>query len=180
MSDKKKPTRNWLKLNWKRYVPDLEDIKKRRGLAFLATNLTHPMIWSLNRHSVARATFFGIICAMIPFPVQMIFGAIFAGAFRANLPVIIGWVLTTNPLTIPFVFYIAYQLGAYIMGIPISADDVITPSWLWQHYKPILLGSTIMGVGGGAIGYFLVYFFWRRSVQKRWDSRKKKRLEKNH
>lgn len=86
---------------FKRYMPDPESIRSQKSLRFLG-KLTHdPNLWHLNRHSVSRAMAAGLFAAFIPMPMQMLLAAGLAVWIRSNLPISVGLVWLTNPITIP-------------------------------------------------------------------------------
>ena len=105
---------------FKRYMPHPDRLKAHKSLRFLGT-LTHdPNLLHLNRHSVSRAMAIGLFWAMIPMPLQMLVAALCAVPARANLPIAVGLVWLTNPLTMPPVFYCNYKVGAWLMDTPVS------------------------------------------------------------
>ena len=102
----------------KRFMPDPALIREHKSLRFLGTLLHDPNLWHLNRHSVARAMAVGIFAAFIPMPFQMLLAAFLAINVRSNMPISVGLVWLTNPITMPPVFYCTYQLGAWLMNVP--------------------------------------------------------------
>lgn len=167
---------------FKRYMPDPEVLKEHRSLRFLGKLLHEPNLWHLNRHSVARAMALGLFAAFIPLPMQMLLAASLAVLCRANLPIAVGLVWLTNPITMPAVFYCTYQLGSWLLQSPaIILPDSLTWSWisaelnaLWQ---PFLLGSVVTGVLAGALGYGLTMLFWRWHVRHNWRKRQQARSQ---
>ncbi len=106
---------------FKRYMPDPESIRNHKGLRFLGPLIQSPNLWHLNRRSVSRAMGMGLFAAFIPIPLQMLLAASLAVWVRANLPISVGLVWLTNPITMPPVFYCTYKMGAWVMGIPARA-----------------------------------------------------------
>jgi len=53
----------------------------------------------------------GLFCAFVPLPIQMLLAAAAAIIFRVNLPISVGLVWITNPVTIPPMFYFCYKVG---------------------------------------------------------------------
>ena len=112
---------------FKRYMPDPESIRSQKSLRFLG-KLTHdPNLWHLNRHSVSRAMAAGLFAAFIPMPMQMLLAAGLAVWIRSNLPISVGLVWLTNPITMPPVFYCTYKLGAWLMQVPPRTCRTISP-----------------------------------------------------
>lgn len=159
-------------------MPDPETIKKHKSLQFLGERLHEPNLWHLNRRSVALAFTVGLFVAWIPTPGQMAIAAILAFYFRANLPLSVGLVWITNPLTMPPMFYFAYRVGMFIMQRPFSNSDTefsidSIMSGFGDIWQPFLLGCLIVGTISAAIGYFGINLFWRYHVSKRWNERQK-------
>ena len=75
----------------RKYLPDPEKIANIQGLGFLRHRLQDPNLWHLNRHSASGAMFWGLWCALLPMPFQMIPAAIAALIFSASLTVIQAW-----------------------------------------------------------------------------------------
>jgi uncharacterized protein (DUF2062 family) len=157
---------------FKRYMPDPESIRANKSLRFLGKLLHDPNLWHLNRHSVARAMAVGLFAAFIPLPMQMLLAASLAVPVRGNLPISVGLVWLTNPITMPPVFYCTYKLGAWILGVPpMLLPDELTWEWisgelatLWQ---PFLLGSLVAGLGLGVLAYNLTMLYWRKRQERR-------------
>ena len=116
---------------FKRYMPDPQMIRDHKSLRFLGTLLHDPNLWHLNRHSVARAMAAGLFAAFIPAPMQMLIAASLAIPIRANLPISVGLVWLTNPLTMPPIFYCTYKMGSWLLGVPpMELPDELTWEWI--------------------------------------------------
>jgi uncharacterized protein (DUF2062 family) len=72
--------------------------------------------------------------------------------------------MVTNPLTIGFWLWLAYQTGATLLGIsapaPLALENL---SWnlMLAYGGPIMLGMGLFAVGAAAAGYVLVKAAWR-------------------
>lgn len=168
----------------KKYMPSEEKIKQHKSLRWLGSYLHNPYLWRLNRTSVARAFLVGLFCAFLPLPTQMIIAAILAISIKSNLPISVGLVWLTNPLTMPPIFYFTYLVGNYLIGDP---DKVIefemTMEWFEKSlptiWWPLLFGSIICGIIVSILGYFCIQWIWTRSVLKKWKNRHNKRPKKS-
>ncbi|GKT11308.1 MAG: hypothetical protein ISEC1_P0271 [Thiomicrorhabdus sp.] len=165
----------------KRYIPTPEKIKSMKGLGFLGKWLQDPNIWHLHRHSVSKAFVFGLFWMSIPIPSQMLFAAICAILFRANLPLSVALVWISNPLTMGPIFYFNYVVGTYILGQEASEDLHFEMSWDWianvlgDLWQPLYLGSTVVGIVLAIVGFFIIHLLWRQRVIKNWKLRAAKR-----
>lgn len=181
----------------RRYLPHPERIIRHPSLRFLGARLADPSVWHLNKRSAAGAMFWGLWCAFLPMPLQMLPAAAAALLFRVNLPLCVVLVWVSNPLTIIPLLWVAYMVGSLLLGQPIpdtaeirqlvieiknalegmfSETAADTTLALAQHLEPLLLGTLVTGLLFGSIGYVLMRLYWRWHVIHAWQVRQKKRL----
>jgi uncharacterized protein (DUF2062 family) len=164
-----------------KFFPTPEQVKNNKSLAFLAPLMRKPNLWHLNRRSVAQAFFIGIFCAFIPMPFQMILSALLAFYFNSNLPISVGLVWLSNPITMPPLFYGTYSLGAYLLDIPkrkfssdLSLDSLL--SQLNEIWLPLYTGSLLAGLVFASASYVGMRILWRMHIVSSWNKRKAERL----
>lgn len=166
----------------KRYTPTPTALKKHRILRHLGTLLHDENLWHLNRRSVAGGVAAGVFWAMIPIPVQMLASALSAILFRVNLPISVALVWLTNPLTMPPVFYFNYLVGTWLLGEPADIGEFhLSVEWIAAEigaiWKPLYVGSLVLGVLVAVLGYCAMRLYWRWHVLKRFRARAGKRPE---
>ena len=83
-----------------KYLPTRQSIRAQKALWPVRHLLLEPELWHLHRRSVGGAFFIGLFCAFMPVPSQMVLAALLALVARCNLPIAVGLVWVTNPLTI--------------------------------------------------------------------------------
>lgn len=164
----------------KKYMPDAEKIKAHKNLQFLGKRLQEPNLWHFNRRSVAMAFAVGLFCAWIPSIGQMAMAAVVAFYLRANLPIAVGLVWLTNPVTMPPLFYFAYRFGLWIMGRPSPVDSFQFSvegifNGLGDIWMPFLVGCFIIGVVCASVGFFGIHYLWRENIKFKWLRRRQKR-----
>ncbi|MGD2082683.1 MAG: DUF2062 domain-containing protein [Chromatiales bacterium] len=164
----------------RRYIPSQERIRNHRFLRLFGALLHDPNLWHLNRRSVSGAFFVGLFWAFMPVPSQMLTAAATAIGCRVNLPVSVGLVWVTNPVTIPPVFYFAYLVGARLLGhrpqlvhFELTLDSLTRN--LGSIWEPLLLGCLICGLFFGALGYGTVRLLWRWQVIRHLKRRRDRR-----
>jgi len=87
--------------------------------------------------------------------------------------------MVTNPLTIGFWLWLAFQMGTLVLGEPISP---VTPtgdgalSWLAEFGWPTVVGMGIFAIGGAASGYVGVKLIWRLRIWLKRRARRSSRL----
>lgn len=169
---------------FKRISPTPQAIRESKIAALFGDLLHDPNLWHLNRRSAAGGTALGLFLAFIPLPIQMISAVTFSILLRVNLPITMAGVWVTNPLTIPPMFFFAYQVGAFIMGVPSNDIGFEQMDWDWVRnemlliWKPLLLGSLICSVVASISGYSIVRVLWRlHLVQRLKERRARKRRQ---
>jgi uncharacterized protein (DUF2062 family) len=177
---------------FKRFLPSHDAVRGNHYLKWLGPRLHHPNLWHLNRRAVAGGVAIGMLCGMIPGPIQMICAALLALWLRLNLPVAVATTWYTNPFTIVPLYYGAYKLGALLSGdtsgasgypdLAFSLDNIGAwiPSllaWIKALGKPFVVGLAVLGVSLAAVSYFVVLGAWRLYLMIAWRQRKKRRDE---
>lgn len=168
---------------FKKYLPDHKKIKENRYMKVFGNLIHDPGLWHLNRYSASGAFAVGLFCGFLPIPFQMVIAAGLAIYFRVNLPISVVLCWITNPITMVPMFYFAYKLGAWILGVPPS-EFSFELSFDWLQYelihiwKPFLLGCLICGSVLSLIGYHTISLFWRYHVVCAWRARQARWKEK--
>ncbi len=168
----------------KRYMPDESKIKAHPHLQWLGNSIHNPNLWHLNRSSVSLAFLVGIFCAFLPIPFQMLVAAVLAILIHSNLPISIGLVWITNPLTMPPIFYSTYKVGAFLLNLPVQETDMaLSLEWLESSIShiwwPLLFGSLVCGAILSAASYALVQLLWVWRVNRDWEARRQRRHAKS-
>jgi len=157
-------------------IPSHTALKQHRFLQVFGPLLRAPYLWHFHRHNVVKAISIGVFCANLPMPFQMIPACALAILWRANLPISVAGVWITNPLTMPFILVLQYQLGAKILGSP-ALDLHFTHGLasLTQNigsiWKPLLIGAGITAVITSTVSYFVAKCVWNRAIRHRWRRR---------
>ena len=157
----------------RKYIPKPHQIQNNRWLAFFGKYIANPNLWHLHRRSVAKAFSIGLFITFIPLPGHTLLAALSAILFRANLPLSIALSWFVNPLTIIPFFGLAYSIGAYLMGIPLS-DFHFEWSLIKSIWPPLCLGCLICGITLAMIGNIGIRLYWRYIVVKAWKLRQLK------
>lgn len=156
-----------MKKLFEKYIPTKESLKNNKRLKRLNHLFDDLNLWHLNCHSVATAVSISCFICYLPVPGHMIMAALLAIAFQANLPIAIATVWIANPLTIPPMFYLAYRVGAYVLGRTTIGVHFQLP----KNYQallhdfdyfafPILIGAIICGALLAIVANITVRLFY--------------------
>jgi uncharacterized protein (DUF2062 family) len=140
-------------------MPNREALFSHPWLQPIANRLLDPMLWRFQHEAVARGVAVGTFWAFVIPVAQMPVAAAHCTWWRANIPAATTMTMVTNPLTIGFWLWLAYQLGAIFLSAPVSQVTVNgegAPSWLAEYGWPTVLGMTIFAIGGAGLGYLAV------------------------
>lgn len=168
-----------------RFLPNINTLLETPSLHWIRSLAKDPNLFHINRHSVSLAFAIGVFCAFLPLPGQTLIAVVLCYWLGANLPIGIILIWISNPITIPPMFFLTYQLGSSILdtqAVQFSAQM----DWQWfkslgsDIFKPLLLGSVICGTLLSAVSYFAVFQLWRWKVLKNWQERLEKRVKNDN
>jgi len=160
-----------------KWTPSKKQIDNNRALRLFSGIIKKQHLWRPERKSVARGVAIGWLAACLPMPGQTFVAVPAAIALRANLPVTIMMVLSTNPLTLPPLIYLAFVIGDLFIHSDVEVhlewsmdglEKLIAVSW-----EPIGVGLLIIAILGSIIGYFSVHYMWKKIVNHKKKSRRK-------
>jgi len=156
-----------------------EEIERSAWLVWVNKKLADPLLWSLNRRSVAGAVAVGLFVAWLPVPMQMLIAAILAAVLRVHVPVSVVMVWFSNPLTFPPLLYAAWFVGSTILGTqmvasPLSMNVTELMKATADAWPVILFGSLFCATLFGVIGFFATNLIWRVVAIRRWRKREQR------
>jgi uncharacterized protein len=174
-----------------RFLPTTEEVRNSRVIRWMGPAVQHPRLWHLSRRGVALGIAIGVFMGLLLPVAQIPFAAVLAVAFRANITMAVGSTLITNPFTFAPVYYIAYRIGAALVGNDsapglLEAEFEVAPEAVtsWFVYaaermaalgKPLIVGVTVLATVGGVAAYMVVMIVWRWRVLARLRQRRRER-----
>ncbi len=124
---------------------------------------------STNREMVSKSFLIGLFVAFLPIPMQMLLVLVLMRFFKFNVPVAIALCWLSNPLTMPFIFYVEYIVGGFLLNIDISTIQM-SLEWFNKNFQdifiPLYFGAVIVASVVSISIYFLINFLWIHSVKK--------------
>ena len=124
---------------------------------------------STNREMVSKSFLIGLFLAFLPIPMQMLAVLLLMKFLKFNVPVAIALCWVSNPITMPFIFYIEYIVGAFLLGLEIEAMQ-ISIEWFNNNFHnifiPLYFGAFVVATIVSVSFYFLINTLWIYFVKK--------------
>lgn len=125
---------------------------------------------AVNRKSISRGVFIGLFFGFIPMPMQMLAVLVVTPFFKFNVPIAISMVWLSNPITMPFMYYMEYQTGNFLLGSEGLENIELTLDWFSENWDKILLplyvGTLPYSLILSSIVYYIINRLWIISVKK--------------
>lgn len=135
---------------------------------------------SINRKSISKGVLIGIFWAFIPMPMQMLAVLSITPFIKFNVPIAITMVWLSNPITMPFMYYMEYQTGNFLLGNESLNNIEMSLDWFSNNWDkiivPLYVGTMPYAIGVSSIIYFAINKLWIDSVKKETSVRKKRFL----
>ncbi len=132
----------------------------------------------INRRMVSRGVALGLFWAFIPMPMQMLAVILSMPLFRFNIPIAISMVWLSNPITMPFMYYVEYLTGNYILNLPGIEGTELSMDWFIENFQEILIplytGTAFFSITFSITMYYLINILWIRSIKSERNQRVKK------
>lgn len=116
-------------------------------------------------HEVALGLSLGVFVGLLPIiPLQTVTVLLLALALRCSKLTALLGTLISNPLNIPFLYFIMFKLGRYFMPDlrgcfnpeHITFLDLLQTGW--HVFGTMLLGGVLIGIPSSVAAYFLAYY----------------------
>lgn len=181
--------RKWLRIRrvkrWLRPLPRRSNIHRYPILKlFSQAARKRTYLWSFRIENAVPAIYAGSILTLMPlFGIQIPSAFLLALLLRANLPILVGLQIVSNPLTILPMWFAAYQIGRdflSVVGVQVDAlkreevrhmlDHFIHGEWSdkFDHISIVFgvtnLGAIIMGTFFGFIAAIAYRIIARRTA----------------
>jgi uncharacterized protein (DUF2062 family) len=144
----------------------IESIKKKvKALNLLEKYDISKRYFVVNKKMISCGVFIGLFIAMLPIPAQMlvVFAFSFVGKFNFPIAIIMCWI--TNPITMPFIYYIQYITGSFILGIEPTGVE-LTIEWFQTNFSkiiiPLYFGAFIYAISLATFAYYSILIIWKK------------------
>jgi uncharacterized protein len=170
---------------WLRLMPRRANLHRYPVLKFFASSARgRPYLWSFRVEHAIPAIYAGCILTLMPlYGIQILLALVLAILLRANLPILVGLQVVSNPITVFPILLSAYQMGRLLLGVagietlPLKKNELYSMldhfmSGHWESHLERLfsvfgvtcLGAMIMGTFFGLIVSYGYRFMAKRTV----------------
>lgn len=166
--------------SWLRHLePRVLDTLNSPGLKRLRPWLDRHDVFSFTREPLARGVAFGVLCGLIPGPLQILGSLGLCAWLRGNVIAAAIATAYTNPLTIVPLYWLAFQIGAFLL----PGNQIMPPSvapeggmgawavglgeWMRALGWPLLMGLPVLAGVLAANAYALMQIFFLMPVIRR-------------
>lgn len=159
-------------------MPARDSLAGHPMLRPLARHVLAPWLWHLQHESVARGLAIGLFWAFVMPLGQIPLAVAHCIWWRANIPVAVFATLVTNPLTLGFWLWAAYQVGTTFVDAPalvMPGRGTSLMQWITDVGAPVVLGMGLFAVAGSLAAYALSKLAWRGRVALQMRRRRQRR-----
>ena len=137
-------------------------------------------LWGVRRKTIVPAVAIGMFFAFMPFPGHPVWATLAALALRVNIPIAALTTFISNPLTMGPMYFFAYRLGAWLLGVQQQPFDMeMSFEWVTSTFvniwQPMLLGCLLLGIASALLSYVILDLVWRGSIGQYKDRKRRQR-----
>lgn len=166
--------------SWLRHLePRVLDTLNKPALRRLRPWLDRHDVFSFTREPLARGVAIGMLCGLIPGPLQVLGSLGLCAWLRGNAITAVIATAYTNPLTIVPLYWVAFQIGAFLLPGQQIMPPFVAPEggmgawavglgeWMGALGWPLLVGLPVLAGLLAASAYALVQIFFLMPVIRR-------------
>ena len=125
---------------------------------------------SINRKSISRGILIGLFWGFIPMPMQMLAVLSITPFIKFNVPIAISMVWLSNPITMPFMYYMEYKTGIFLLDKEGIGNIELTLDWFSQNWDaiivPLYVGTIPYSILVSSFIYYIINLLWIKSVKR--------------
>lgn len=152
------------------HLPRRRDLAEHPLLRPIARHVLSPRLWHLQHEAVARGVAIGLFWGFAMPLAQIPLAVAHCIWWRGNIPLSVAATLLTNPFTLGFWLWAAYQTGTLFIDAPplvMPGEGTSLTEWLHAMGKPVVLGMALFALTLPPLAYGLIKLAWRLRVNLR-------------
>ena len=170
-----------------KWLPSSEKVANLNFMRIFGPRTLNPLLWYVNRRSIAKAMFIGTFWGILPVPFHSVFIILTILWLEVNLPIGLCMAWLTNPFTVVPILYLGFWFGTKIYHVNMINKDMLLGvlhqimNWLtnfghghidFSLAKILVSGLVIEAILFAVLFYFTTHLLWRWSVIYSWNKRK--------
>ena len=170
-----------------KWLPSSEKVTNLKFMRIFGPRTLNPLLWYVNRRSIAKAMFIGTFWGILPVPFHSVFIILTILWLEVNLPIGLCMAWLTNPFTVVPILYLGFWFGTKIYHVNMINKDMLLGvlhqimNWLtnfghghidFSLAKILVSGLVIEAILFAVLFYFTTHLLWRWSVIYSWNKRK--------
>ena len=171
-----------------KWLPSSEKVASLKFMKIFGQRSLNPLLWYVNRRSIAKAIFIGTFWGILPVPFHSLFIILTILYFEVNLPIALCMAWLMNPFTVVPILYLGFWFGSKIYHVHMINKDMLLGvlhqimHWLksfghghidFSLAKILVSGLVIEATLFATLFYITTRVLWRLSVVSSWRKRHK-------
>lgn len=172
---------------FQRWLPTAEKVASLKFMRIFGRHTLNPLLWYVNRRSIAKAVLIGTFWGILPVPFHSLFIIVTIVWFEVNLPIGLCMAWLTNPFTVVPILYLGFWFGSGIYQVNMINKDMLLGvlhqilNWIknfghghidFSLAKILVSGLVIEAFLFAFLFYIATHLIWRWSVIHKWKKRK--------
>lgn len=108
-----------------KWLPSSEKVARLKFMKIFGERTLNPLLWYVNRRSIAKAMFIGTFWGILPVPFHSLFIILTVLLFEVNLPIGLCMAWLTNPFTVVPILYLGFWFGSKIYHVNMINKDML-------------------------------------------------------
>ncbi|ENX17681.1 hypothetical protein F895_00825 [Acinetobacter sp. CIP 64.2] len=175
-----------------KWLPSAEKVASLKLMKIFGERTLNPLLWYVNRRSIAKAILIGTFWGILPVPFHSVFIILTVLFFEVNLPIGLCMAWLTNPFTVVPILYLGFWFGTKIYHVNMINKDMLLGvlhqilNWIknfghghidFSLAKILVSGLIIEAILFAILFYLATLLLWRWIVIRSWRNRRKHQRE---
>ncbi len=154
-----------------RFLKHPRKLRRSPARRWFARHFLDKRVWKPTQHTLSGGMAVGMFITLQLLPIQMPTAVILSAIFRVNIPIAIALCWVSNPFTVPFMAWLEYAIGKWVLALyttvptspfPKHLPESMVDAWivLKEHAPVMLMGGIILGAVAALVSYIATWSCW--------------------
>ncbi len=154
-----------------RFLKHPRKLRQSPTRRWFARHFLDKRVWKPTQHTLSGGMAVGMFITLQLLPIQMPTAVILSAIFRVNIPIAIAMCWVSNPFTVPFMAWLEYAIGKWVLALyttvptspfPKHLPESMVDAWivLKEHAPVMLMGGIILGAVAALVSYIATWSCW--------------------